>query len=174
MIRLKDVVDKILIDADYIKLESYIDKNLFESYFILGELLNPDNSYNYKEKMRGYWVFTDNFGYDFFIRIFFQPLEETESYFEMKMGWEDLEKQQKYLRQPAREIDEKRSDTIAKIYKEELIPFFLDQNLNDSLKILPLDIKRYQFFKRLVDKFTPKDKLEIIENKPTEITLKKK
>lgn len=166
---IREEILKIIEHPIYNKL-NLIEKNLFESYWLLGELLNPENSYDYKQEMKGYWVFKDNTGYEFFIRLVFQPVNE--GYWEIKMGWEDLPKQSKYLKQPAREIDERRSDTIAKIYKDEIIPFFLDQDFNNVLKILPLDIKRYQFSIRLIKKFTPNN-LKITENPPKEITLQK-
>jgi len=174
-LELKDLIEeeiqKIKQDKDYLSLNSFIDENLFESYWMLGELLNPTNSYKYKKVFKGYWVFTDDHGYDFFVRLNFQPIDD--GYYEMKMGWVDLPKQQKYLRQTAREIDERRSDTVAKIFDKEIIPLFLKQIFNNNLKIFPLDIKRYQFAIRLVKKFIPNN-IKIIENKPKEITLMKK
>ena len=164
---IKDELQKILDDHTYGKL-NLVDKNLFESYWLLGELLNPEYSYPYKQEMKGYWVFKDDTGYEFFIRLVFQPVDK--GYWEVKMGWVDLPNQSKYLRQPAREIDEKRSDTIAKIYRDEIIPFFINQDFNNILKVIPLDIIRYQFSIRLVKKFTP-DNIEIVENLPNEITL---
>ena len=164
---IKEETQKMSNDPIYNKL-NLVDKNLFESYWLLGELLNPEYSYDYKQEMKGYWIFEDNMGYEFFIRLVYQPVNK--GYWEIKMGWVDLPKQSKYLRQPAREIDEKRSDTIAKIYRDEIIPFFINQDFNNTLKIIPLDIKRYQFSTRLVKKFTPNN-IEIIENSPNEITL---
>lgn len=166
---IREELSKVVIDSDYVVL-SPIDQNLFESYWMLGELLNPNNSYEYKELGNGYWVFEDSRGYEYFVRVVHQPVND--GYFEVKMGWVDLPKQEKYLQQPAREIDEGRSDTIAKIYRDEVIPFFLNQNLNSTLIISPLDIKRYQFSKRLVQKYTP-NTISIIEDKPNKILLKK-
>ena len=164
---IKDEFKKILDYPTYGEL-NLVDKNLFESYWLLGELLNPEYSYPYEQEMNGYWVFKDNRGYEFFIRLVFQPVDK--GYWEVKMGWVDLPSQSKYLRQPAREIDEKRSDTIAKIYRDEIISFFINQDFNNILKVIPLDIKRYQFSIRLVKKFTP-DNIEIVENLPNEIIL---
>lgn len=164
---IKEEINKIQQNSDY-KLLNKKDQNLFESYWLLGELLNPNNSYLYETEMKGYWVFEDEYGYEFFIRMVYQPVKE--GYWEIKMGWVDLPKQERYLKQPAREIDEKRSDTIAKIYRDEIIPFFLEQNFNNKLIINPIDIKRYQFSIRLVKKFTPNN-IKIIETKPDLITL---
>lgn len=56
MIKLSDIISKINLDVDYNKLESFIDKNLFESYAIIGELLNP-NGDNIKENKIKYLTF---------------------------------------------------------------------------------------------------------------------
>jgi hypothetical protein len=167
----KLIDEKILSDRDYLKLNTFLDKHLFENYALLGELLNPDNAYPYIESnLKGMWVFTDEFGFDYFVRIYYTP--SNTAMFELKMGWVDLDKQEKYLRQSARGIDERRSDTIAKIYRDEILPFFKKmKELSNTLVIKPNDIKRYQFSIRLVQKFTPNE-FEIIEDKPTKITIK--
>jgi len=167
---IKEEFSKISVDSDYTTL-NILEQNLFESYWLLGELLNPNNAYEYSKVGNGFWVFEDSRGYDYFVRVLFQPTNE--GYLEVKMGWVDLPKQEKYLQQPNREIDEGRSDTIAKIYRDEIIPFFQNQNLNNTMVISPLDIKRYQFSIRLVRKYTP-NSIEIIEDKPNTITLKNK
>lgn len=166
MIKLRDILHSI----EYKNLNT-LDKNLYESYAMLGELLNPDYSYPYDEEGKGYWVFYDDQEFEFFVRMVYQPVED--GYWEIKMGWGDISKDQKYLRQHAREIDEKRSDTIAKIYKDEIIPFFMSQDFNNKLIIKPLDIKRYQFSIRLIKKFTPSNIKIIEDNKPNEIILMK-
>jgi hypothetical protein len=167
---IKEEIKKIKINSDYVKLISPLDKNLFESYWLLGELLNPDNSYEYTEEKTYFWVFTDNQGYDFFVRMVYQPVS-TGEYWEVKMGWLDLEGKEKYLQQKARGIDEQRSNTIAKIFRDEIIPIFINQEHINTLVIKPLDIKRYQFSLRMVNKFIPKE-LKIEENKPYEILIK--
>ena len=166
---IREEIHKINLSHDYQELD-IVGKNLFESYWLMGELLDPTNSYPYEELTKGYWVFEDDGGYEFFVRMLFQPVGE--GYWEIKMGWVDLPKQQKYLQQSAREIDERRSDTIAKIYKDEILPRFISQNYHNTLKIIPLDIKRYQFTKRLINKY-PHPDIKIVENKPKEIILTK-
>lgn len=168
---IREEISKIKSNSDFNQLSSPTDKNLFESYWLLGELLNPDNSFKYSEEKTNFWVFTDNQGYDFFVRMVFQPVS-TGDYWEIKMGWLDLEGQEKYLQQKARGIDEQRSNTIAKIFRDEIIPKFTNQNYSNTLIIKPLDIKRYQFSLRMVTKFTPKE-LKIKENKPYEILIVK-
>ena len=68
---------------------------------------------------------------------------------------------------------DKKSDTVAKIFRDEILPLFLSKKLDVSImKIIPITMSRYQFAIRLVNKFVDTDKIEIIENKPKEITLK--
>lgn len=175
--KLKDIFNEIVKDRDYQTLNDKLDKNIFESYYILGELLNPNNSYEYKEHetLDGCWYFIDDHSGEFFVRLIYQPI--LKPYFEIKMGWLDVEDNSDiYKRSSKREIDDKRSDTIAKIYRDEILNRFLvlSQKLNcKELKIKPLDIKRYQFSIRLISKFTDKNLFIIDEtNKPKEIVIK--
>ena len=169
MLKLQDIINEIQSDSEYKNL-SLNDKNIYESYAFIGELLTPQNAYSYKESPKGLFVFTDDLGFDYFVRMVFQPTSDP--YFEIKMGWLDLPAQLRYKKQSEREIDERRSDTVAKIYKDEIMPSFINQTHNNKIIIKPNDIKRYQFSIRLVNKFTPKS-LKIIENKPYEIIITK-
>lgn len=169
MIKLKDIISEIQSKQEYKEL-SVVDKNLYESYTLLGELLNPNNAYPYEKEINGLWTFKDDREHEFFVRLVYQP--SNPSYWEIKMGWSDLDNSQRYQRQPEKEIDEKRSDTIAAIYRDEILPFFTNQDFNNTLIISPLDIKRYQFSIRLIKKFTPTN-LTIVEDKPNKITITK-
>lgn len=172
MIKLTDILK----ETDYQSLTSEVDQNLFETYTIMGELLNPDNAYLYKEKLKGLWEYTDIVGNLYFVRITFQP--STTPYFELKTGYFNETGKPQYdpsvpENSTAKDWD-KRSDTVAKIYRDEVIPYFLNQSLSNTLIIKPLEIKRYQFSVRLVNKFTPTDKIDIEYNKPQSISLVKK
>lgn len=175
--KLKDILNEIINDNDYKKINGFIDKNTFESYYILGELLNPNNAYKYKkhETLDGCWYFIDNHSGEFFVRLIYQPI--LKPYFEIKMGWLDAEDSSDiYKRISKREIDDRRSDTIAKIYRDEILNYFikLSKELNcNELRIKPLDIKRYQFSIRLITKFTNSNLFTIDEtNKPKEIIIR--
>lgn len=130
-------------------------------------MLNIENTFEYKYNGKEYAEFTDQEGYDFFVRL-------VPPHFELKMGWKDLEGQKRYLRQPSREIDVRRANTVAKIYKLHLLPFFLEQTLSDVMLVKPLDSKRYQFSIRMLRKFNNDKEIEIIEDYPTQIQLIKK
>lgn len=171
MIKLIEILNQIKTDNDYLQLNNFIDQNLYETYTILGELLDPNNSYDYQEKSKGFWTYIDINNNLFFVRLIFQPT--TDPYFELKTGWIDNGKPRYDLPNNSTSQDwDKRSNTVAKIYKDEIIPFFNNQTLNDTLIIKPLDIKRYQFSIRLINKFKIHN-TEIIENKPKEIIIKK-
>ena len=179
MIKLTDILFKIQQDADYQSLKGYpesADQNLFESYVMLGELLNPDSAYKYEQKIKGLWEYNDIEENTYFVRITFQP--SNQPYFELKTGYFNETGKPQYdpsvpKNSTGKDWD-KRSDTVAKIYRDEVIPYFLNQSLSNILIIKPLEIKRYQFSVRLVDKFTPTDKIDIEYNKPQSINLVKK
>lgn len=164
---------QLLQDIEYQNL-NIIDKNLYETYTILGELLNPDSAYSYEQKIKGLWEYKDIEGNTYFVRMVYQPTNQP--HFELKTGYYDNNKPKYDPSVPpnstAQDWD-KRSDTVAKIYRDEVIPSFLKQDLCNILIIKPLEIKRYQFSVRLVNKFTPTDKINIEYNKPKSITLTK-
>lgn len=173
-IKLTDFIKSINEDAEYLQLNSFKDKNLYESYTLLGELLNPDNSYEYTEEFKGLWHYNDVFNNTYFVRLALQPTSEP--YFELKTGYYDEHDVAKY--DPAVPENstiqdwDKRSNTVAKIYRDEVLPIFLKQDACNSLVIKPLEIKRYQLSIRLVKKFTPTS-LNIQEFSPTKIIITK-
>jgi hypothetical protein len=52
---------------------------------------------------------------------------------------------------------DKRSDTVAKIYRDKILPFFKQQTLTNLMVIKPISSSRMKFAERLVKKFTPED-----------------
>lgn len=174
MIKLIQILKEISSSLEYQHLPNDIDKNLYETYVILGELLNPNNSYPYEEKIKGLWEYNDVVGNTYFVRLIYQPT--SPSHFELKTGYyNEYNKPQYNPSVPNNSTGkdwDKRSDTVAKIYRDEIIPMFLEQAICNTLIIKPLEIKRYQFSVRLVNKFTP-DNIQIKYNKPQSIVLTK-
>ena len=173
MIKLSQILKEISLSSEYQNL-NMSDRNLYETYIMLGELLNPDNSYPYEEKIKGLWEYSDIAKNTYFVRLTYQPT--THPYFELKTGYYNEHGKPQYDpsvpdNSTGKDWD-KRSDTVAKIYRDEIIPMFLKQNTSNILIIKPLEIKRYQFSVRLVDKFTPNN-IQIKYNKPQSIVLTK-
>lgn len=170
MIKLRQLLDEVKRKGQY-DAKDAADENLFETYLMLGELLNPNNAYEYNV-FQGMYYFRDSSDNPFCARLVYQPTAEP--FWEFKTWWVD-NKQAVYDRLPdnttAQDWD-KRSDTIAKIFRDEIIPKFLAQNNSNIMKIKPLDSKRYQFSLRMVKKFTPKE-LKIIEDFPKNIIIEK-
>jgi len=173
--KLSTIFENIHKSDDYKSLPDFFpEQSIFETYALLGELLNPNNAYEYSETNKSFWEFTDDLGFDFFVRFMFTPTGIDGGYYEIKMGWSDLDGQERYLQQKTRFWDDRRSDTIAKIYRDEIVPAFKKYNdiLSNELIIKPLDIKRYQFSIRLIKKLSPSN-FEIDEsNKPKEIIIR--
>jgi len=152
------------------------DELLMETDILLGELLNPDNSLSYEKVSKGFYTYEDPNGVKFFVRAAYVP--EPQNYFEFKTGWFDENEKATY--EPSVPYgDEKtsiknihfRSDTVAKIYRDEILPFFKQQNLTDTMVIKPISSSRMKFAERLVKKFTPEG-FEV-EFKSKEIIIKK-
>jgi hypothetical protein len=150
------------------------DELLMETDILLGELLNPDNSLPYGGN-KGFYLYDDPSGVTFFARAYFDPINE---YLEFKTGW--LDESRNPIYEPSVPYgNEKtsiknihfRSDTVAKIYRDEILPFFKQQNLTDTMVIKPISSSRMKFAERLVKKFTPEG-FEV-EFKSKEIIIKK-
>lgn len=156
---------------EYKTLTKWAEKNEFESYYLMGELLNPSNAYKYQKIGKGRFTFKAKNDVLYFVNLVYQPTKDP--HFEFKLGWIDEKNTPHYEKSDnLNYIDSIRSDTIAKIWKDEILPFFKKQNLSDKIIIKPLnqDIKRYLFALKLVQKFKKKW-FDIQEEKPKQITI---
>lgn len=177
MMKLIEIFDQIISDitaSGQYDVKTAIDENLLHTYVMLGELLNPENAYEYDSYKDDIYYFNDSSDNRFCARLVYQPTKEP--YWEFKTRWVDPKASRPvYHRLPdntsAKDWD-KRSDTVAKIFRDEVIPKFSKQTYSNVMKIIPLDSKRYQLSIRMVKKFIPND-WELIENFPREIVIKK-
>jgi hypothetical protein len=149
---------------EYFKTNPYSlkDELIMENEIMLGELLNPDNSYPYEKVSKGFFTYKDLNGVKFFVRAAYVP--EPQNYFEFKTGWFDENEKSTYepptppISPNSSAIDwDKRSDTVAKIYRDKILPFFKQQTLTNLMVIKPISSSRMKFAERLVKKFTPED-----------------
>jgi len=141
------------------------DELILENEIILSELLDPEDSYEY-EGSKGLYYYKDSNNVKFFVRLVYQPLSDP--YFELKTGW--INKQGKPQYEPSTPpispdssaIDlDKRSNTLAKIYRDEILPFFKQQDLSDKMAIKPISPSRSRFSRMLISKFTSKEDFTI-------------
>lgn len=141
------------------------DELILENEIILSELLDPEDSYEYKGS-KGLYYYEDVNNVKFFVRLTYQPISDP--YFELKTGW--LNKQGKPQYEPSTPpissdssaIDlDKRSNTLAKIYRDEILPFFKEQELSGRMVIKPISASRSRFSRMLISKFTPKEDFNI-------------
>jgi hypothetical protein len=138
------------------------DEMIITNEVLIGELLNPENSLSYEKVSKGFYTYEDPNGVKFFVRAAYTP--EPQNYFEFKTGWFDKNKKATYEpsvpygNQNTSALDiNTRSDTVAKIYRDEILPFFKQQTLTDIMVIKPISSSRMKFAERLVKKFTPED-----------------
>jgi hypothetical protein len=160
---------------------SELDEWLITEEIIIGELLNPNYAYPYHGE-KGYYEYKDMNNVTFFVRMTYQAIkwdENNEGYMEFKTGW--INDDNKAIYEPSvppnsiksSTIDkDKRSDTVAKIYKDEILPLFEKQKLTNIMLIKPISSSRMKFAERLVKKFTPLDKFDIEYGSPLIITKK--
>jgi nicotinic acid mononucleotide adenylyltransferase len=131
---------------------------------LMAEVVNPDGEhFQYQESnTKGLFTYKDSQDNLYFARIFYQPTSNP--HFEFKVGWfkdNDLSKPQYDPPLPSSAIgidNLKRRNTVAKIYRDEIIPYFKKNlSLSNTLTINPISDLRYTFSKRLVQNHTPKD-----------------
>jgi hypothetical protein len=141
----------------------------------IGELLNPDNALSYEKISKGFYSYKDPSGVKFFVRVTYVP--EPQNYFEFKTGWFDEDGKATheppipYGNRETSTLDiNSRSDTVAKIYRDEILPFFKQQTLTDTMVIKPISSSRMKFAERLVKKFTSEE--FTVEFKDKEIIVK--
>jgi hypothetical protein len=141
------------------------DELILESEIILSELLDPEDSYEY-EGSKGLYYYRDANNVRFFVRLIYQPLSDP--HFELKTGWVNKQGKPQYepstppISPDSSAIDlDKRSNTLAKIYRDELLPFFKQQDLSDKIIIKPISPSRSRFSRMLINKFTPKEDFTI-------------
>jgi hypothetical protein len=132
---------------------------------LMVEVVNPDGEiFEYKESnIKGLFVYRDSYNNLYFARIFFNPIEDN-PHFEFKTGWfEDNNiskpKYNPHLPPNTTGIDNlKRRNTVGKIYRDEILPFFKqNQNLSNKLYIKPISHSRHIFSQRLVKNHTSPD-----------------
>lgn len=161
-------------DRGQYDIENSWEQNLLESYLLLGELLNPDNAYKYEVYQGEIYYFNDMMDNRFCARMVFQPTRNP--YFEFKTWWVDPKSGKPVYHELPNNISaqdwDKRSDTIAKIFRDECLPKFEKQDKTNLLYLIPVDSKRYQFSLRMIKKFIP-SKWKIIENFPKQIIIDK-
>lgn len=145
---------------------SELDEWLIIEEVTLGELLNPNCAYPYYGE-KGYYEYKDMNDVVFFVRMSYQSTkwdENNNGYMEFKTG--RLNDDDKAVYEPSilpnsnksSAIDkDKRSDTVAKIYRDEILPLFEKQKLTNVMVIKPISSSRMKFAERLVKKFTPVD-----------------
>jgi hypothetical protein len=145
---------------DFFKTRKYSleDELILENEIILGELLDPGNHYEYWGS-KGWYNYKDVNNVTFFVRLTYQPLSTP--YFELKTGWLDEEDNPQYepsvppVSPNSSAIDlDKRSNTLAKIYRDEVLPFFKTQTLSEKMVIKPISPSRSRFSRMLISKFT--------------------
>ncbi len=175
--KLNDILDELIEEynqkGQYHPIDSLDEANITTA-LLLGELLNPENAYQYFYD-RGCYRFKDDDGI-IFTAIMTSSLGKTENFCEFKTFWyEPNSRIPIYNKLPQNSsgiVGSKRSDTVAKIFRDEIIPKFKQQDFAQLLVFNPVSHQRYLFSMRLIKKFIPKD-WEIEEQYPKRIIIRK-
>lgn len=146
------------------------DELILENEIILLELLDISDYYEY-DGSKGFYSYKDNNNDSFFVRLTYQNVGKN-PYFELKTGWFDENGKVQY--EPSIPPSspksssiylQKRSNTVAKIFKDEIIPFFNQQELSTIIVIRPISASRARFSRMMINKFVDKNKFNVdLEN----------
>lgn len=171
--KLSDIYNKI--KQETLNLSEKEEWEISES-ILLGELLDPEGEIFEYNKYKGFWVYEDSLKNLYFVRLSYNPTSEP--FMEFKTGWfenNDLTKIKYDPNLPSNVTSmdsNKRTNTVAKIYKDEVLDLFKRQNLTKKLIINPISESRYKFAIRMVNKLTPKE-FKIEETYPKQIIITK-
>lgn len=157
--KLIELLEQIRSEIDYPKDQDWSEQNLYETYALVAELLDASNAYEYKNYGKGIWTYKDASGIDYYIRLAFVPSPQNQGYLELKTYWLDEKGRPMYtdIAQNSSTMDlNKRSDTTAKVFRDEIIPFFQKQTITSELRILPIDKIRHRLSSIMVTRYLPK------------------
>lgn len=138
------------------------EENLYTTYILISELLDPNNSYDYKETIKHVYKYTDMFGVVYGVRFTYNLTKIGDGvdtdYFELKTWWEDENGGLHYGDDSGKSSNmdmDKRANTLAKIFRDEILPFFKTQKLSSTFIVRPIDKFRYRLSIILINKFIP-------------------
>ena len=137
---------------------------------IMGGILNPENAFDYEKKSATIFTYKDSLDNIFCLRLV--KIENLK--YEIELSW--IDENGIYIIEPAfpsnviAEDNNKRGNTVSKIFVNEILPLVRDKKL--ELYVKPFEENRYAFCKRLLEKFVTEDLNLIEENSQFSITIK--
>jgi hypothetical protein len=151
--KLIKILDDILLEYETVRFWEKHDLMLSEESKMFTELANPDNAYPYEEVSEYVWEFKDKYGNTLGVD-FDQSSRFLSTYYKIKgvsgkiQKIFDYESNKDYIDPSSIKIgsDERRSDTICKIIRDELIPKFLLKRRMSFIKIHPISKYRSDIF----------------------------
>lgn len=157
MIKLTELLSQIIQECVNRNLNEK-DSTIFEECHLFLELADPNASYKYKEISLNVWEFQDR--YSNVLGVEFNPGNKyVDAYYKMKdlNGREvkvfDYESNKDALDPLSFQggSDERRSDTICKILRDEVIPKYLINKNPQLIKLHPLNDYRYKIFMKCAE-----------------------
>jgi hypothetical protein len=160
MTKLTHLLSQIRLESQYPNSDSWEKQDLYETYAIISEFLDAENAFDYRKVGKATWEYEDSLKNAFYVKLTFVPglSSENESYLELKSYWTNDQGKPMYsdFNGKSSSVDLQRSsDTTAKIFRNEVIPFFDSQSISKELRIVPVDPVRYRLSKMMVKKYAP-------------------
>lgn len=158
----------LLKDAFYLNSNAK-DQVLLESYTLIGENINIDNSYGYKKEGKTIWSFIDKEDFKHVIKINYNPGVKSKE-LTIKFFWDDNGKPN-YSKPPA--TDDRVFNTHLKIFMHEVLPQLPElfkYAETDKLTLDATDATRYRLYSIALSSLLNLNKYELIKQ-PTTNTL---
>jgi hypothetical protein len=137
---------------------------------IMGGILDPTNAFNYTKISNREFEYYDSVGNIFCLRL----IKIEPKKFEIELSWVD--ENGGHIIEPAFPAsvvtgdNNKRGNTVSKIFIEEILPFA--KKINAELSVKPFEANRYSFCKRVLEKFVSEEFSLIEVNQEFTITIK--
>jgi len=171
MIKLSKILSEVMIKTSQQNLNEY-ESILFADVLLFQELANPNHSYDYQEIEPNLWEFQDRYLNTIQVEYFSEvKYVNTQFVVEDKDGIQfisfDVDKDKDRIAPFTfhHNKDERRSDTIAKIILDEIVPKYLINKPSQILKIAPIDIYKYNIFYKIA---------ELIKNQYPQVEIQEK
>jgi hypothetical protein len=151
-----------LLDSATYKLASLKDQILFETYVLIGENVDLQNTYMYSNLGKSIWTFEDREGFKHTLKLNYNPGVANKE-LTVKIFWEKDGKPS-YDKPPA--TDSKVFNTHLKILIDEILPKLPDLLKHfdiDKLTVDATDNVRFRLYSIALTSLLDKDKFELIK-----------
>jgi hypothetical protein len=145
-------------------LSNILEKILLESYTLIGENIDIDNTYDYKKEGSSIWSFIDKNNIKHYTKVNYNPGVKDKQ-ITIKFFWVEEDNKPRYDKPPY--TDEKVFNTHLKIFITEILPLmksYEDHFGIDYITLDPTDEIRYRLYRIALNSILNKSEYEMKED----------